>query len=444
MGIIKKILVSILTIQSRLILRKYKPFIIAVTGSVGKTSTKDAIFCVLKSPMVCNDQNLCYVRKSEKSMNSEIGLPLSIIGVPNQWKNLSGWLNNIIIGFGLIFRQKEYPDCLVLEVGADHPGDIKKVTQWLKPDIAVITRISRTPVHVEFFSSPEQVFEEKMYLAKAVKDKGVVVLYADDEKTLSIKNDLEKSGKSVITYGLSENANIRGIDETVTYEEINGIKAPVGLSFKLDMKSRVLPVYIKGGLGSSYIYTLLAATAVGQARGMSEDSIVKALNEYKVTAGRMNVLEGVNNSILIDDTYNSSPDAVISALDTLKKISIFGDKIAVLADMMELGKHAGSEHRNIGSEVAPVVSRLVTVGQRSRMTAEEAIKNGLFADKVNSFDKAEEAIEFLKPLIKKGDLVLIKGSQSMRMEKITKALLNNPEQASELLVRQDKEWQEKM
>jgi len=441
MSFLKKSVVAILTLESRLILRKYKPFIIAITGSVGKTSTKDAIFCVLKSPMVCSDQQMCYVRKSEKSMNSEIGLPLSIIGAPNAWHSISGWLHTIREGLRLIIGKNEYPDCLVLEVGADHPGDIKKIAPWLRPHITVITKISRMPVHVEFFSSPEQVFEEKISLALAVRDGGTVVLLGDDENTLSVKkvlDDISNKQRHVITYGISDGVDVRGIQKQIIYEYQE--KYPIGVSFVVELKGIEIPVKVLGGLGMPYIYTLLAAVAVGHARGMSAEMIGRALNEYEVPPGRMNVIMGINGSTLIDDTYNSSPDAVASALETVEEIVSSGMKIAVLGDMMELGQYASDEHRTVGKKVAKVAGRLITVGQRSRLTADEAIKNGMAPDMVSSFDTAEEASIFLKPLVARGDIVLIKGSQSIRMEKITKALLQESERVGELLVRQEKEW----
>src|SRR5690349_8876620 len=150
MKLFKYIVVALLTLESRLILAKYKPFIIAVTGSVGKTSTKDAIFSVLKGQSR-------HVRKSDKSMNSETGLPLTVIGVPNAWRSLSGWIGNLLAGARLIFQKSDYPDCLILEVGADRPNDIKKMTKWLHPNISVITQISELPAHVEFFESAEEV-----------------------------------------------------------------------------------------------------------------------------------------------------------------------------------------------------------------------------------------------------------------------------------------------
>jgi len=195
----KKIVIALLTWESRLILKKYKPFIVAVTGSVGKTSTKDAIYDALK-----NLPGAGLVRKSEKSMNSEIGLPLTVIGVPNAWHSIGGWFYNLGVGLDLILKRREYPDTLILEIGADHPGDIRRVTQWLHPDISVITRVSRTPVHVEFFSSPDEVFEEKAFLATAVKSGGSLVVFGDDERTLSVGDRVKDRGVSVVSYGLHD------------------------------------------------------------------------------------------------------------------------------------------------------------------------------------------------------------------------------------------------
>src|SRR3989344_1903834 len=139
----KKIITAILQAEARLILRKYKPKIAAITGTVGKTSAKDAIYTVLSGSH--------YVRKSQKSFNSELGVPLTIIGAASGWNNPLLWLYNIIAGLGVILLKNHYPKWLVLEVGVDQPGDMQKITSWLKPDIAVITRFSKVPVHVEFF-----------------------------------------------------------------------------------------------------------------------------------------------------------------------------------------------------------------------------------------------------------------------------------------------------
>jgi UDP-N-acetylmuramoyl-tripeptide--D-alanyl-D-alanine ligase len=140
MLIFKNIITAILTLEARAVLWRYKPKVIAVTGSVGKTTTKDAIFAVL-SPHV-------HVRKSQKSFNSEIGVPLTILGLESGWRDPLVWLSNIVQGFLLVIIKSDYPSWLVLEVGADRPGDIKNIARWLRPDIAVITAIPEIPVHV--------------------------------------------------------------------------------------------------------------------------------------------------------------------------------------------------------------------------------------------------------------------------------------------------------
>src|SRR6185437_9248398 len=158
----KKIIITLLTLEAQAVIKRYKPRIVAVTGSVGKTSAKDAIYEVLVATSGAR------VRKSQKSFNSELGLPLTILGRPNAWNNPLGWLQNLFDGLLLIIRHSPYPEWLVLEVGADRPGDIKSVATWLPVEVAVITRLPEVPVHVEFFSSPEEVVEEKAALIDAL------------------------------------------------------------------------------------------------------------------------------------------------------------------------------------------------------------------------------------------------------------------------------------
>ncbi len=455
MFIFKKIIIKILIWESRLILRKYKPFIVAVTGSVGKTSTKDAIYCVLK------DQSK-YVRKSDKSFNSDIGLPLTVIGVPNAWHSVALWLENIHRGLSLILKRQEYPDCLILEIGADYPGDIKKIAKWLHPDISVITMVSRTPVHVEFFTSPEQVFEEKFSLVQAVKDGGTVILFADDEKVMSMKGMIKDKDVKVLSYGTNPEATVRSGGVSTVYESnmlgatsvsntteglgisnSKQVDIPIGITFDLIIEGRTEKIRIGNVLGNVYQYPLLAAAAVGKARNLSFETIVKGLNTYEAPHGRMNIIPGLNETTIIDDTYNSSPDATLSALQALKDLKCNGTKIAVLGDMMELGKYASEEHRSVGRAAANVVGRLITVGQRSRSTAGEAVQAGLAESAVVSFDSSSQVPDYLVSIMKPGDIILVKGSQSIRMERVVKALMREPDRAARLLVRQEKEWLEK-
>ena len=431
---LKKLIIYILTLESKLVLKKYKPTIIAVTGSVGKTSTKDAIYAVLAATGN-------HVRKSEKSFNSMIGLPLTVLGVSNAWKDLLGWLSNMICGLELIFFKSDYPKIIILEIGADHPGDIENKVKWIKPDIAVITKVGDVPVHVEFFKSPAEVLKEKISLAKGVKDGGSVVLYADDEKLVGLKFE----GRKIMTYGMAENASVRGSLPIILYKEENGFKKPIGMTFKLDYGGNSVPIMLPGIIGKSHIYPILAATAVGLARGLTLVKIVQGLPLYKSPPGRMNIIDGINDSTVIDDSYNSSPAALAVALVALAEVEGAKNKIAIIGDMMELGQYSAEEHHKAGALVAKSLDSsrgdmLITVGQRAKGIREGAVAAGFNPFSVLSFDSSAEAAEKVKDIIKAGDVVLVKGSQSTRMERITKAIMADPSLAAELLVRQEKEW----
>ena len=439
MNILKKTVIYILTIESKLVLRKYKPTVIAVTGSVGKTSTKDAIYTVLAS---AGD----HVRKNEKSFNSKIGIPLTILGVPNAWHSSLGWFSNMLHGIGLVLLKADYPKTLILEAGADHPGDIETLVKWLRPDVAVITKIDDIPVHVEFFKSPAEVFKEKIFLAKGVRSGDTVVLFADDEK---MKNLDLGPDKKVITYGMGNSSAIVGSYPLIVYKKgKNGTEKPDGMTFKLDYEGNSVPIVLSHVLGAQHIYPILAAVAVGLDRGVTLVKILESVSDYEAPLGRMNLIEGINDSTIIDDSYNSSPIALAHALATLAEVTGAQRKIAILGDMMELGSYSAAEHKKAGVLVAKSLDAsrgdiLVTVGQRAKGIKEGVVSAGMNHLQIISFNDSIEAAEKVKGMVKAGDVILVKGSQSPRMERITKALLADPSRAEELLVRQEKEWLEK-
>src|ERR1035437_7931431 len=308
---IKHIVVHILLAESRAVIRKYKPTIIGVTGSVGKTSTKDAIYTLL-APHT-------HVRKSEKSFNSEIGVPLTILGCENGWNSPTLWLKNIFWGLELICTKKEYPKCLILEIGADHPGDIKSLTSWLKPDIAVITAVSKIPVHVEFFSSPKEVLNEKLELARAVKSTGKLVLPAEDADILAVRNETPELGKiPCVTFAIDSSADVSISDYAISYSSTDA--TPTGMSFKINSEGNSIPTRIDGVLGKQPLYSMVAALATARAYGISISSLISTIPTHKAPVGRMNIIPGLNSSTLIDDTYNASPDAVLEALTVLENV----------------------------------------------------------------------------------------------------------------------------
>ena len=425
----KKIIVFIITWQSKMVLKRYNPKIIAITGSVGKTSTKDGIFTVLSKFKT--------VRKSEKSFNSEIGLPLTILGSPNGWSNVFVWVETIFKGFYLIIWKQSYPEWLVLEVGAGKPGDIKNVSKWLRPDIVVVTRLPDKPVHVEFFGSTEKIIEEKSALVYALKPDGILILNHDDEKVYNLHH---KSTSKTISYGIHENATYHAIHPIYLNSNSSGVTIPEGINFKLEYSGNTFPVNLPHIIGMHYIGSALASIACAHEIGCDLLESINAVSEYTTPPGRLSLIEGINNSIIIDDTYNSSPVAMDAAIDVLNEIK-GKRKIAVLGDMLELGKFTEESHRAIGVKIVNVADILITVGPRSKLIAEEAIEKGFPVREVYSFDSSINVAKFLSGIITKGDLVLLKGSQGVRLERAVEAIMAHPELKYGLLCRQEKEWQ---
>ena len=399
----KKIIVPIMTWQAVHFLGRSRAKIVAITGSVGKTSTKEAIYSFLATSFK--------VRKSDKSLNSEIGVPLAILGLKNAWTSPFSWILNIIKGFFVSIFSRNFPEILVLEIGADKPGDIKNIMSWLTPDIGVLTALAEVPVHVENFPSPESVYAEKEELIKKLDKNATAILNADDGRIMAMKSNTKAK---IVTYGVNNTADIS-------------------------------PKYISHS-GISNIYPLLAGAAVTLTLGVSSEEILAISAKFETPPGRMKKIEGINGSIIIDDTYNSSPVALKFALNSLDKMKCSGRKIAALGDMLELGEFSESEHRKIGKIVAGIADMLVVVGQRARWIFEEAKKNRKESGRLTDFKICEDSLEagrYLKNIIQEGDVILVKGSQGMRMEKLVEKIMAHPEDKEKLLVRQEKEWQKR-
>ncbi|MBM3261057.1 UDP-N-acetylmuramoyl-tripeptide--D-alanyl-D-alanine ligase [Candidatus Kaiserbacteria bacterium] len=430
---LKKIIVHILTWEARAVLKRHQPRIIAVTGSVGKTSTKDAIFAALSDHL--------HVRKSEKSFNSEIGVPLTILGLDNAWHNPVKWLWNIIRGLLVVIRPARYPDWLVLEVGADRPGDIRSIASWLRPDIALITGIPEIPAHVEYFDSPEALLREKSALIEHLKPGGTFIVNGDDPRIRDLRS---KYPGLCVTYGLSPENEYSASHEEILYE--NG--APIGIRFRIEVHTKTpspevsVPVSLTGALGRPRVYAALAALTTAGAAGIDAVSAAGDLSYWEPSPGRLRILRGIRGSTIIDDTYNSSPAAALAALDTLTSIQTKGRKIAIMGDMLELGKYSADAHRTVGVRAAACADMLLTVGFRARAIGEAALDAGMPDTHIREYEQNESvrAGKELEPEIQEGDIVLIKGSQGIRMEKTVLEIMAEPDRASELLVRQDPEW----
>jgi UDP-N-acetylmuramyl pentapeptide synthase len=423
---LQRTLSLILEKEASAVLNKYKPKIIAITGTVGKTSTRDTVATALS--------RFVSVRKSQKNFNTDIGIPLTILERDNPGRDIFGWLRVFVEGLVLLSFTNHYPEWLVIEVGTDQPGDIKKVTRWLSPDIVIVTKLSKVPVHVEAFPAPEDLFNEKGNLVRALKPGGTLILNADDEDVLAYKNI---SSETVVLFGNA--SDLKANNYKITYAEDG---KPDGTYFEVTAGEETVAVHIKGTLGEQHISHVLAALAVCQV--LKENLIIAAKSFFREapTPGRMRILEGINNSTILDDTYNSSPIAVEEALKTLADVRATR-KIAVLGDMLELGKYSVDEHKKAGERVAKFADILITVGIRSRYTAEEALRAGMKKENVFQFDDSRQAAEYAKGIVEVGDIVLVKGSQSVRMERVVEKIMANPKDKEKLLVRQDGDWKRK-
>ncbi|OGF63877.1 hypothetical protein A2Z53_03095 [Candidatus Giovannonibacteria bacterium RIFCSPHIGHO2_02_42_15] len=428
MEILKKIIIAILTFEARMILWKFKPKIVAVTGSVGKTSAKEAIAKTLSYSM--------NTRKSEKSYNSEVGVPLAIIGEKSGWRSPLKWAKIIWKGFLIWAREKKYPNVLILELGADRPGDIRDILKWLKPDVGVLTALAETPAHVEFFSGPEQVYEEKSELVKSLGHEDKAVLNFDDSEIMKM---IEKTDAGFITYGANEDADFVATDYKIIFKRVGEREIPEGFTFKVSRGENEIPVKIFGAFGRHNMYPALSAIAVADIFKIKMEDAAEALSTYIPPPGRLRLIKGIKESLILDDTYNSSPKAVGAALELLKDIPA-KRKIVVLGDMLELGRQTIDAHREIGGILPEFVDVLITMGPRAKFFAEAAWKKGLSKRNIFSFSNLEETTQKLKKIIGPENLILIKGSQSMRMEKIVEVIMREPEKKAELLCRQEEEW----
>lgn len=426
--ILKNIIFFLLYLEARLMLFRYSPRIIAISGTVGKTSTKDMIYHVMKDRF--------NVRKTQKSLNSEIGIPLTILGLKSGWNSPVSWLKILVKGFFRIIYTPNYPNWLVIETGVDKKGDMDMIAKWLKPEIVVITAFGSIPAHVENFDSPEDVMKEEGKLMEYVREGGSIILNADDPDILKLKSN---AAEKTYTYGImNEESDVLATHECITYAGI-----PTGMSFKVEYEGNTVPVQINGVLGKQFIYPSLASITVGKILGISPAYSSNVIREFKASPGRMNILEGKNGSIVIDDSYNASPIAMHKAVEVLGEVK-GGVKVAVLGDILEIGRYAKSEHEKIGKMVDDLnIDYLVTVGERGEYIADGAKEAGMLESRIFSFNTSTEAISKVQSLQEEGSVILVKGSQGMRMEKISKEIIENSQYSGNLLVRQEKEWRDR-
>lgn len=420
-------LVNILKKIAKLTVKKYKPLIIGITGNVGKTSTKEMVALFLKQ-----EKRIWF---SSKSFNNELGLPLAIIG---DFKEVDGklfWILVILKGFfQLIFTNKNYPEILVLEYGIDKPFDMNYLLNIAKPSIGIFTQSGEIPVHIEFFQDKEGIFKEEAKLIYSLPATGLAVLNADNLDILNLKKETKAN---VLTYGFKEEADIRIIN--FKSELIND---KFFTFFKINYHGKIIPFKIENVVGKNIAYNLASAIAVGLYLNINILKINEVLKDYQSPPGRLRILKGLKNSIIIDDTYNASPQAVLNALEVLSFIKN-RKKILVLGDMLELGKYSYEAHKMIGERLRKNTDFVILLGHKTKIVYETAILNGFEKKNIFYFEPPldyQKIADFVKNFLNKDSVVLLKGSQGLRLEKIVKELIIDKEKAKYLLVRQNKAW----
>ena len=355
---------------------RFAPRVIGVTGSVGKTTTKEIIAGVLGQRFV--------TLKSPGNLNNEIGLPLTVLQLEARHEQV------------------------VLEMGMYAVGEIAQLCRIAQPHVGVITNVG--PVHLERLGAIERVAQAKAELVEALPADGVAVLNADDPLVSAMAT---QTRARVFRYGLAQDADLWA-DEIVG-EGLEGIR------FRFHYQGDVVHVRVPL-LGRHSVHTALRATAVGLVEGLSWEEIVAGLQNVDAQL-RLMVVRGMNGATLLDDTYNASPASTLAALNLLADLPVGnGRRIAVLGDMLELGSFEEEGHRIVGLRVADVSDVLITVGQRARMIAEEALTAGLPAAKVQAVTDSETALASLRALLGPGDIVLVKGSRASHMDEIASAL----------------------
>lgn len=350
--------------------------VIAVTGSVGKTSTKDIIYSVVSKKY--------RTHKTSGNYNNHLGVPLTILSMPFN------------------------AEALVVEMGMNHFGELSLLSNIAKPTIAVITNIGTA--HIGNLGSREGIRKAKLEILDGMIGKNLIVNGDDDMLAPVIPELATKYQVSSVS-----------INGESTYRASNVIYDV--FSSKFDINDNIRDISVNVG-GKAYVYNSLVAYAVGKCLDIDDNKSREGILEFKLSASRLEKKVTKNGVILIDDTYNANYDSMKSSIELLGKVS---DKrrIAILGDMLELGEYANKFHTDMGDVVFNNnIDKLITIGQDSKLIAKRAIELGMNKDNIYSFDKENECYQFLDKLLNSSDIVLLKASHGIHLIGIVDYLMN--------------------
>ncbi len=357
--------------------RRYRIPVVALTGSNGKTTTKEMISACLETTFP--------ILKTRENLNNLIGLPLTLLNL----------------------TEKER--VVILEMGMNVPGEIRRLTEIAEPDVGLITNIQI--VHLEGVGSLERVREEKGELFRRMRRDGTILVNQNDPHVIDLASEF--SGQK-ITFGVEKSADVMA-------KEIR-LRGAEGTSFKLILEGEEIEVNLPL-LGRHFVPNALSAIAVASLFGIEVKKAKEALERFRPFPMRMEIIHLEGGKTLINDAYNANPRSMELALETLAEIKGKGRAIAVLGDMLELGDFTEEAHRQIGEKVEELsIDLLLTMGEKAPLVVESAVRHGFEPKRTRVMESHSEAISILKEVAQEGDWILIKGSRRMAMEKIVEGL----------------------
>jgi UDP-N-acetylmuramoyl-tripeptide--D-alanyl-D-alanine ligase len=406
--LLRRLIVWKLKVLARLTLRRYHPRIVAVTGSVGKTTTKDLTAAMLEVRFK--------LRASQGGYNTEFGVPLTILGERTP-RHFFGWFGVAVRALWRVVRRHDYPELLVLEMSADKPGDLAYLSRLARPDVAVVTNVQ--PVHIENYESIEEIATEKSQPVRALPEDGLAILNFDDTRVRMMRT-LTEAPTSF--YGLTDESNVwadriaQGPDGLTATIHVRPQEDAAPESYELSTKL----------LGRHQLSGVLAAFAVAYATGVDPKRALARITNFAGPPGRLQPLPGRGSLTILDDSYNSSPQAALASLEVLREFP--GPHRAVLGEMRELGDSGPDLHRMVGEQLG-WLDELVTVGPQAEVMAEAAEAAG--ATRVTHVMKTPEAIPLTADW--QDGTALIKGSQNtLYLERVSESLLKDPADAARL------------
>src|SRR3989344_83076 len=387
------------------LIKKYKPTVVCITGSVGKTSTKEAIFSAVSIS--------CRVRKTSRNYNNDYGVPVSVIGGFESEEGFLALFTILLYGLRQLYFKYSFPQILVIEVGAGKIGEIERMAKWLKPNIVVVTNLPNTPSHLGVFGSREMIIREKKFLVDAMDRKGILIIDKSEVNSQHFHQNFK--GKTLFYDGQK---TIDDSEYHIIYKNEGAFLKPVGFKLKISLGDHEkTTIVFHRFIGIQNVNVIGIALLVARELGFDSSEALRGIERYEPECGRLRIIPERDNDItIIDDSFNASPVAVENSLKTLLSLQKTDNqrRIAVLGDMHKLGKDEYLIHKETGKNEIPKVDILITVGNISEVW-QEFNSNKFHLNK--HFKNSTNAAHYLEKIQKIGDIIHFKGGHLTRLEK---------------------------